>query len=173
MENKEPKSGTPAAASNNGSTHTSGQQQPGAAPEQKESTTYRDMKPKLQLAISDMLSTVLKLSAISIDASENTAKDIAEAQYYVQDFAQTVLYLIDDGMLDALDRMNWSAEYELSCLRREHEETLQQLADAKKKFSRAAAVYANLWDLTFPHMSKEARAYHAAYKEKQNSGTQL
>lgn len=76
-----------------------------------ENRTYRDREPGLQKLITNTLSTVLKLGAIPIDAAMNPGGDIAEAQYYVQELVQEIRYLLDDGMLDALDRYDPAAAY--------------------------------------------------------------
>lgn len=76
-----------------------------------ENRTYRDREPQLRLMITDTLSAVLKLGAIPIDAAQEPEKDIANAQYYVQELVQEIRYLLDDGMLDALDRYDPAAAY--------------------------------------------------------------
>lgn len=88
--------------------NTSGNQQ---RPTRSENRTYRDREPELQRLITNTLSTVLKLGAIPIDAAMNPGGDIAEAQYYVQELVQEIRYLLDDGMLDALDRYDPAAAY--------------------------------------------------------------
>lgn len=80
-------------------------------PTRPENRTYRDREPELQRLITNTLSTVLKLGAIPIDAAMNPGGDIAEAQYYVQELVQEIRYLLDDGMLDALDRYDRAAAY--------------------------------------------------------------
>jgi len=76
-----------------------------------ENRTYRDREPQLRLMITDTLSAVLKLGAIPIDAAQDPGKDVAEAQYYVQELVQEIRYLLDDGMLEALDRYHPAAAY--------------------------------------------------------------
>lgn len=88
--------------------NTSESQQRTARPENR---TYRDRGPELRLMITDTLSAVLKLGAIPIDAAINPGGDIAEAQYYVQELVQEIRYLLDNGMLDALDRYDPAAAY--------------------------------------------------------------
>lgn len=88
--------------------NTSESQQPTTRPEKRE---YRDREPGLRLLITDTLSAVLKLGAIPIDATEDPARDIADAQCCVQELLQEIRGLLDDGMLDALDRYDPIADY--------------------------------------------------------------
>lgn len=102
-------------------------------PTRPENRTYRDREPELQRLITNTLSTVLKLGAISIDAAMNPGGDIAEAQYYVQELVQEIRYLLDDGMLDALDRYDPAAAYKEQQEREETEAELNKaLAELKQ-----------------------------------------
>jgi len=116
MENKEPKSGTPAAATNNGSTHTSGQQQPVAAP------TWVSEKENILNAINNLSISALGLSdrimyeceCLNPDTAERTMEDIRDMallQANVKTVIDILTTLLANDVLEVLDKFDWSAEY--------------------------------------------------------------
>lgn len=116
MENKEPKSGTPAAATNNGSTPTSGHQQPGAAP------TWVGEKEKILNAINNLSISALGLSdrimyeceymtPTTTERAMENIHDMAELQANVKTVLDFLLALLDNDVLEVLDKFDWSAEY--------------------------------------------------------------
>ncbi len=116
MENKEPKSGAPTAASINESAHTSGHQQPGAAP------TWVSEKEKILTAIQSLSTSALGLSDRIMYECEymtpTTAErvmenihDMALLQANVKIVIDFLLALLDNDVLEVLDKFDWSAEY--------------------------------------------------------------
>lgn len=115
MENKEPKSGTPAAATNNESTHTTGNQ-PTAAP------TWVGEKEKILMAISNLSESALGLSErimeeceyMNPDTAERTMEDIRDMallQANVKTVIDILTTLLANDVLEVLDKFDWSAEY--------------------------------------------------------------
>lgn len=116
MENKEPKSGAPATASNNGSTHTTGNQQPAAAP------TWVGEKEKIRYAISGLSASALGLSyrimyeceymtPATAERAMDEIHDMALLQANVKTVIDFLEALLDNDALEILDKYDWAAEY--------------------------------------------------------------
>lgn len=173
MENKEPKSGAPTAASINESAHTSGHQQPGAAP------TWVSEKEKILNAINSLSISALGLSdrimceceymtpTTAGRAMENI-HDMALLQANVKTVIDFLLALLDNDVLEVLDKYNNGIEYKLERALEEQENTARLLSDAKVTIRKQQACYNNLWELTYPRMSDEMRERHKAYQQEIN-----
>ena len=165
--------GAPGATSSNANTLTSGHQQHTPAP------TWVSEKEKILNAINSLSISALGLSdrimyeceymkPTTAERAMENIHDMAQLQANVKEVIDFLGALLDNDVLEILDKYDWSAEYKLERALEEQENTARLLSDAKVTIRKQQACYNNLWELTYPRMSDEMREIHKAYQQEIN-----